>query len=472
MIRFKRILLINPPKTHQGGYIASPLGILYLASYLRKIKNIKVDVVNGTIEGEPAVIKKLKAFKPNLVGISSLTPGRHQALKLAYIAKKINPRSKTVLGGIHPSLMWKQIMEVYPQVDYVVRGEGELALTNLVLGKKISSINGLVWRKRNKKVVCNPELEFIKELDSIPFPAWGLIDPLKYPPLGQGVYNGIDLEKEPRFSIIFSRGCMACCTFCSSWIVWKGYRYRSGKNVADEIEMLVEKYNARHFAFYDDTLTGNRDEVINFCKEVIKRKLKLAIHGTTRVDKVDEELLIWMKRAGFYEISYGIESGSPAMLSKINKKTNLNKISQAAKLTKKAKIRFCALMMFGLPTETKVDRLLTEKLLKKIKPDDIGTVGTVWIFPGTPLYIQAKHTKLINDSFWLGKKPYYVYRGGIGGDPINWGLRIQDELKFAISDTFLEKPLNKLFIKTKRVIRKLSISKISFRGKNKKYLTN
>ncbi|MDO8658648.1 MAG: radical SAM protein [Candidatus Levybacteria bacterium] len=455
MIRFKRILLINPPKTHQGGYITSPLGILYLASYLRQFKQIKVDVINGTIEGESAVREKLKTFRPNLVGISSLTPGRHEALKVATIAKKVNSKCKTVLGGIHPSLMWKQIMENYPQVDYIVRGEGELTLTDLVMGKKLSSIKGLVWRKINNQIVPNPEQEFIKDLDSIPFPAWDLINPLIYPPRGEGIYNGIDLAKQPRFSIIFSRGCMACCTFCSSWIVWKGYRYRTGKNVADEIEMLVKNYNAKHFAFYDDTLTGNRKEVITFCKEIIKRKLKLAFHGTTRVDRVDEKLLCWMKKAGFYEISYGIESGSPAMLLKINKKIDLDKIFLAAKLTKKVKIRFCALMMYGLPRETQQDRLLSEKLLKKLKPDVIGTVGSIWIFPGTPLYIQAKHAKLIKDSFWLGRKPYYIYRGGLGGDPINWKLRIKDEITLSLANTFFEKPLNTFNARLERLMKKL-----------------
>lgn len=456
MIRFKKILLVNPPRTHQGGYITSPLGILYLASYLRQFKYIKVDVVNGTIEGESAVREKLKTFKPDLVGISSLTPGRHEALNVARIAKKINPKCKTVLGGIHPSLMWKQIMENYPQVDYIVRGEEELTLTDLVLGKKINNIKGLVWKRRNKEITCNPDQEFIKYLDSIPFPAWDLIDPLIYPPRGEGIYNGIDLTKEPRFSIIFSRGCMACCTFCSSWIVWKGYRYRTGKNVVDEIEMLVKKYKAKHFAFYDDTLTGNRKEIITFCKEVIRRKLKLALHGTTRVDRVDEELLNWMKKAGFYEISYGIESGSPAMLLKINKKTDLDKIFLAAKLTKKANIRVCALMMYGLPGETQQDRLLSEKLLEKLQPDVIGTVGSIWIFPGTPLYIQAKHAKLIDDSFWLSKKPYYIYRGGIGKDPINWRLKIKDELIFILADTSIEKFLNIIFAKTKRIMGKLN----------------
>lgn len=447
--------MFNPPNIEQGGYTPSPLGLLYLAGYLRKNKKLKIKVVDAARLGKQSAIDALKNFKPDLVGISSLTPGRQEALKLAALVKSINPKCKTILGGIHPTIMWEQIMEYYPQVDFIARGEGEITLWELVNGEKISKINGLIWRKRNKTIINNGDRLLIRDLNTIPFPAWDLIDPHIYPAWGRGSYNGIDLEKETRYSIIFTRGCMGYCTFCSSWMIWKGYRWRTGKNVADEMEMLVKRYNAKHFAFYDDTLTGNREEIISFCREIIRRRLKVALHATTRVDKVDKELLSWMKKAGFYEIAYGIESGSPAMLLKINKRTDLQKIFTAARLTKQAKMRFFALMMYGLPTETKRDKLLSEKLVQKLRPDGIGTVGEVWIFPGTALYEQAKNAYLIDDAFWLGYKPYYIYRGGIGGDPIDWRLRIKDEVSFLIRDTFLEKPVELFFVKATRLNTKI-----------------
>ena len=371
------------------------------------------------------------------------------------MVKKLIPKCKTILGGVHPTIMWKQLMDSYPQIDFIARGEGEITLWELVNGKKISEIKGLIWRKRNNTTVNNGDRPLIADLNQIPFPAWDMIDPDIYPAWGKGSYNGIDLAKEVRYSIIFTRGCMACCTFCSSWKIWKGYRWRTGKNVADELEMLVKRYNAKHLAFYDDTLTGNKEELINFCREIIKRKLKVALHATTRVDKVDRELLSWMKKAGFYEIAYGIESGSPGMLVKINKRTDLKKIITAARLTKQAKIRFFALMMYGLPRETIKDKLLSEKLIEKIKPDGIGTVGETWIFPGTALYEQAKNAGLIDDKFWLGYKPYYIYRGGIGGDPINWRLKIKDEVTFLLRDTFLERPVELFFVKAARLNKKI-----------------
>lgn len=445
MPRFQNILLINLPGAEQSGYTPSPLGILYLAAYVRKyLKQVRVEIVDGAIEGEASVFKKIEKNKPDLVGLSVMTPSRHEAIKIANFAKKIRPSCKIVLGGIHPTLMWKQMMENYPVIDYIIKGEGEAIFLDLVKGKKLDLINGLVYKSINK-IINNPERKLIQNLNKIPFPAWELIDHLKYPPRGTGIENGINLEKEIRYPIIFSRGCMGTCTFCSTWRIWKGYRFRSGKNVADEVEMLVKKFKAKHFVFQDDTLTGSRKEMIIFCQEIIKRKIKIAIFGTTRVDYVDEKLLKLMKKIGFYKLSYGVESGSPRILLSINKKTDLEQIKKACDLTKKAGIQICALMMFGLPGEKEKDRQLTRKLLKQIKPDEVGTIGEIWIFPGTRLFQQAKEAKLIDDNFWLRKRPYYIYRGGISGDPINRKLLFNDWYKFYLEKTFLGKIINHLY---------------------------
>ena len=435
--RFNNILLVNSPGTEADGYKPNPLGILYLASYLRKYcKGMKIGVVDGAFCGEEEVKRRILTDKPNLVGLSALTPSRHNALKIAKYAKRNIGNCRVVLGGIHPTLMWKQLMMNYPYIDYIVKGEGEETLFDLVSGKNLRSIEGLVWRS-GKQIVENIDRVMIQNLDKIPFPARDLLNPMKYPARGEGVFNGINLETEPRVPIIFSRGCMGTCTFCSSWRIWKGYRYRLGRNVADEIESVITDYGAKHFAFQDDTLTGNREEIINFCNEIIRRKIMIAIFGTTRVDMVDGKLLRIMRKAGFYEISYGIESGSPRMLQKINKKTDLELIKNAVKNTKKAGISVCALMMFGLPGETEKDRLLTRNLLNEIKPEQLGCLGVVLIFPGTVLYEQAKLAGLISDKFWLGKRPYYIYRGGIGEDPVDKKLLFKDWHSFYVEKTLL-----------------------------------
>ena len=375
-MKYRRILLVNPPKVDQGGYKPSPLGLLYLAAYLQKhCPQAQVRVTDGAIQGKEAVLQTCRSFRPDLIGISILTPGRHQGLHIATEIKRLLPRSKTIFGNVHATIMWKQLMSQYKQVDYIARGEGEQTLYELVVGKPTSSIKGLVWRSR-KKILKNIDRPMIVDLNKLPFPAWDLVDPLMYPARGEGLINDIDLAKEVRFPVIFSRGCMGACTFCSSWMIWKGYRYRNGKLVADEIEMLCKRYNAKHFVFQDDTLTGNQKEIISFCKEIIKRKLKVAIYGTTRVDKVNLKMLNYMKKAGFYELSFGIESGSPAMLLKINKRTDIQLIKKAVDLTRKAHIKVNALMM-------KIE-YYQKNLLKILTPMRLELLGLCGFFLGLP----------------------------------------------------------------------------------------
>jgi len=435
VLRFSKVLLINPPGAEQSGYTPPPLGILYLASYLRSIHpTIKVDIVDGAIKGESEVLKRISSSQPDLVGLSVMTPNRLIAVRLSQKIKKICP-CQIVFGGVHPTLMWQQMLTKYKVIDYIVKGEGEITLAELVSNKPFGSIRGLVWKKNNQ-IIDNPDRPLIGNLDNLPFPAWDLVNPFDYPPRGTGITNGINLEQTPRIPIIFSRGCMGSCSFCSTWKIWRGYRSRSGNNVFKEIKILHDKYHLRHFAFQDDTLTGNHQEIINFCRQIIQSKLKVALFGCTRVDFVDLELLKTMKAAGFYEISYGIESGSPSILRSINKKTNIATALKAATLTKKAGLKICILMMYGLPAETPHDRQLSQKLVEKINPDEIGSLGQTWILPGTAIYHQAKKSRLLTDNFWLTPQPYYVYRGGIGNDPVDRKTLFKDWYQWN-SQTFL-----------------------------------
>lgn len=440
--RFSRILLVNPPKVQQCGYTPPPLALMFLASYLREDNpQVTVEIYDAALYGEKGLKERISTYKPDLLGMTVLTPARHEALQMAGFTKKTKPECRVVLGGVHPSIMWQQMMENYPQIDFIVIGEGEVTLSELASNKPLEKIDGLVWRKQ-QKIIKNQSRKFIQNLDDLPMPAWELINPRDYPPWGTGVFNGINLESETRFPLTFSRGCFGTCTFCSSWRIWRCYRSRSGDKVADEVEFLYHRYSARHFYFCDDTLTGDRDEIIKFCREVARRKLKIALNSSTRVDLVDIELLRLMHQAGFYQLSFGIESGSKKMLTKINKKTDLAKIKKAIMMTKKAGIGVCALMMYGLPGEDGEDRQLTQKLLATTKPDEIGTIGEVWIFPGTALYEQAKTAGILNDRFWLTKKPYYIYRGGIDGDSTDWTGVIKDFMKFY----FLNSKLGNLIV--------------------------
>jgi len=403
----KRVLLINPPETEQSDFSNPPLGLLYLASSLLK-ENISVEVIDGCLEGWEKLEQKIRIYKPDIVGVTCLTPDRKKALRVAKIAKEINKNALIVLGGVHPTIMYEQLLNNYSFIDICVLGEGEKTLIEIVQNNDYSNIDGIAYKRDNKIIVTKPR-KYVENLDEIPFPAWHLIDLQRYPSRGKGIFNGVDLSRDVRVSIIFSRGCVGRCSFCSTWWIWRGWRCRSAKNMADEIELLNDKFKISHFCFADDALTVDRLATLDLCNEIIKRKLKIAFHVTTRVDLVDEELLNKLKEAGCYNIAYGIETASSNLLEKMGKGIDIDTSKKAILLTKKIGIKTTALLIAGSEGETIKTVNQTVNFLKETQPDEVGSVGGLWILPGTKLYFNCKKLNFIDDKFWLGDKPHKLY---------------------------------------------------------------
>lgn len=410
-----RVLLINPPEAEQITFNNPPLALLYLAGTLKK-HGIRVKVIDGFFCGWGGVKKEIKTFKPTIVGVPCLTPFRHKSYRVAKIVKKIDPKILTVFGGVHSTIMHKQLIKNYPFIDIVVRGEGERVLLKIAQDKDLKRIKGITYRKEGETIINSPQ-EYVKNLDTIPFPAWEMIDLKKYPPLplGEGVFDGIDIRKEPRVSVVFSRGCPGKCTFCSTWWIWRGWRCRSGKNMANEIELLHKKYGIKHFCFADDCMTADEEKTIDLCDEIIKRKLKIVFVITTRTDVVSLKMLRKLKRAGCYAIHYGIESVSPKILERMNKINEVENAYKAVELTKRADIKASALMITGSVGDTIATINQSIRFLQKTKPDFISTAGGLWVFPGTKVYHYLKKKGRIDDSFWLTKKPMGTYKESFSG---------------------------------------------------------
>lgn len=312
------------------------------------------------------------------------------------------------MGGAHPTIMSGQILDQYSYVDYVVCGEGEETLLELAQEKAPAQINGLAYREGGI-AIKNPPRKYCKNLDDLPFPAWHLVDLKRYPARDSGVIRGIDLAKETRVSIIFSRGCKGHCDFCSSWWIWKGWRHRSSKNMVDEIEMLYTDHGIRHFCFADDAMTVDRQATIELCDEIVARKLSIAFHVTTRTDCVDALVLQKLKEAGCYKIAFGIETGSPHLLEQMGKENDIATAELAIRLAKEAGITVTALMIVGNVGETSQTVKETINFLRRVRPDELGCVGGLWVLPGTKLYQDCKRSGFINDDFWLSNEPYKLY---------------------------------------------------------------
>lgn len=192
----KRVLLVNPPESKQDGFFNPPLGLLYLAGVLREA-GAHVAVADGCLDGWPAITEKIKNFEPHMVGVTCLTPERKAALRVARLAKEYHPQTVTVMGGAHPTIMDRQILENYAYVDVIARGEGEETIRDIAREVPLAEIAGISWR-RGHEIVRNRLRPPIQDLGTIPFPAWDLVDLNRYPARGHGVVNAINLAEVPR----------------------------------------------------------------------------------------------------------------------------------------------------------------------------------------------------------------------------------------------------------------------------------
>lgn len=359
------VLLINPPARciSMEPIIVPPLGLLYLAAMCEK-ESINVSVLDAfalrmTWE---KFEKELRSLQPDIIGISSMTPVIDVYEKAAQIARKYC--KYIIMGGPHISAYRSRIFIDIPEVDYGLAGEAEQTFISLIEClqqnnfKAISKIPGIISRD-----YCNPSAPTIKDVDSLPFPARHLTPIKKY------TYS---LSKyQPVFTMMTSRGCPYQCIFCDKTVSGSKYRPRSPENVIAEIEHLVSNYYAKSIIIYDDLFTIDKKRTIEICKQIINKKIKIEWKCEGRVDRIDDEMLEWMKKAGCSTIAYGVESGNIESLKFLKKNFTPQQIQNAFKLTKKYKIKTLAYFILGIPNESYKKALKSINFAININPDYI-----------------------------------------------------------------------------------------------------
>ncbi len=374
------IVLIHPYITvrEKNIYLSEPLGIVCLASYLIHVfkEKVKIDVLDLYALGsgipiaqddfyvlgkndETFMREELEKLSPDLIGITcNFTAYALDALEVANKVKNIFPRVPIVLGGAHATIEAEKIMKDARSVDYVVRGEGEIILTNLIkflMGEVlINDIQGLTFRDSKGVVVSNPDRELIKDLDILPIPDRSFIDMEFYKESNKKCVWYV--RKEPVATIMTSRGCPYNCIFCSTKVVWgKIWRPRGIEKVFEEIEMLVSKYGIREIVINDDQFFTKRDRIDKFCEYFIKRKLDLtfAVDAGVSIWLVDKALLKKMREAGFYSIRFPIETGNETTLKFIRKPVDLHKSKILIKEANQLGFWTSANFIIGFPYETK-----------------------------------------------------------------------------------------------------------------------
>lgn len=391
-----KILLLNPPFTDYGGLEghggkAAPLNLAYLAAYLR-LKKPHLDISILDCEGlrlkYEQIESRLRDLAPDVIAITLPTPAFVQGIEVSKIAKRLNPKVKVIVGGPHPTAFPIETTGE-DSIDISVYGEGEVTFTDIIgqleTSGPLADIRGIAYKDENSNVKLNPPQPLISDLDSVPFPARDLLPlDIYFPPPTKRESN------KNSANMVTSRGCPYECTYCMARIIWnKKVRFRSVKNVVDEIEECVKKYNLGEFNFHDELFTLKRDRTIEICREIQRRKLDIAWVCMVRVDYVWEDVLREMKKAGCKKIMFGFESGSQEILDTMKKKTNIKQAIDAVKLVKKVGIKTAGNFMFGNIGET------DESIRKSIDLAKLLNTDTVAFFiaspyPGTEFYEIAK----------------------------------------------------------------------------------
>jgi len=398
-----KITLINV-QISEGNNIVPPLGILYIASVL-EMMNHEVQV----FDIDPDVndcIDEIKTFSPRIIGISCYTNTYKKALRLNKNLRQELPESLFIAGGVHATARPLETMtEMRP--DYLIYAEGERAITQLVnfienqqTYSELANIKGLYyWIDGEIKYNGPPDL--IDDLDSIPFPARHLLnfDPYLVPP---GMIRGF---VRGRVTTIFtSRGCPYPCTYCaSSNVQGKKVRRRSAENVVRELELLVKNYKINGFYICDDLVTEDHDWMIEFSGKLEDKNLNLAWACQSRVDTLDEQMLVAMKRSGCVQIDFGVESGSDKTLKTMKKSTTVEAARSVFAMTSKVGVRSCATFIIGFPQETEKDMEETFNLAKEINAD-FTAFYFLTPYPGTPIYHTAVENNWLDPSLAQSEK--------------------------------------------------------------------
>ena len=345
-----------------------PIGLMYIAAALEKA-GFKVQVLdNYLMKKTTSEVKQfVSSLNPQIVGITCGSATYSRCVETAKVIKEVLPSCRIVAGGWHASYVPDTLLNI-PEIDYVVMGEGERAITQLatsiINGEEPTAmtIPGIACRRQGKNIKNPPK--FIENLDEIPYPAWHLL-PLE---LYDRVIEYLNVKPADVMSI--SRGCVFNCGFCETRKLWGNIcRAFSPQRVINEIEYLQSKYGTKGIYFINDNFTLRKKETIELCNLMIKNKLDLEWVCDTRVDLVDEELLEVMSKAGCKTIWFGVESGSQKVLQRIGRNTSLEQIETAFKLCRKNGIQTACSFMLGTPDETLKDMEASLKFAKKLNPD-------------------------------------------------------------------------------------------------------
>lgn len=446
-MRIEKVLLINLPEEGQCAdfytpkyaidsfSVYPPLGLLYVATAIKDSYAVEiVDVValHYTIE---ETVREIIHRSPSVLGISLQT---FRLYPMAEIVKRVKAKlshTVVVVGGPHTTLYPVETLNL-PGVDYVITGDGEMpfkalldALSNDAIDD-LKNIAGLVFRTEQNTIERNP-------------PEYGLLDNIKIPDrslLDYRYYYTAADEQEQVVTMISSRGCPFQCIFCD--VQEKRYRWRSARNVVDEMENISKSYSSPLIHIFDDTFNLSKKRVVEICDELRRRKLTVNWTTRARVSPCDEEMVAAMKDAGLKRVHLGVESGSVITLENIKKGIKKEQIIKAFELYRKYDIDILAYFIIGFDWETKKDINDTIGFIKKIKPT-YTMANTLYPAAKTVIYDDLMKQGKITKDFWqeFAENPVKDFRL-----PQYRNLKTQRYLKRKLDEIYLTFYLSPTFV--------------------------
>lgn len=433
--RFRFLATTVGRRNFRYPWLTHPVGIMSLASIVRSEFDAQVRVINqraNNLSNETLITEIIK-FNPDVVGLSAFTPHKYD---LAYICKKLKqiiPNALIIVGGPHASAVHSEILRE-TDADIAVPGEGEIALKKIINSywsdESWEKIPGIIWRDKYGDIITNPgHLDFVQELDTLPFPAYDLIDLQPYwrlrflPPETSSKY----------ITLISSRGCPYGCKWCHN-IFGKKFRVHSAERVVEEISFFQKKYGVSNFNFHDDVFNFDHKRLLEICELIQKRNLKvnLFFENGLRADILEESEIDALNAAGMHFFASGLETGSHRLQDFMGKRLNISRYLHNIEYAARKHIFTLGYAMIGFPTETvkemweTIDTVCSSSL-------HMASFHTVVPFPGSEIYkmaLEACPDKIRNFDYKIDNFASSPFNISAENDDVVWHIQRQANRKF------------------------------------------
>ena len=348
-----------------------PIGIMQLASWLEKFGH---DVVLHDCLGPfaPSGISKnvdiILASAPELVGFSATTSGFMDAVEMARHIREKRPEIRIIFGNVHGSSLGAPILEHFPEIDYLVIGEGEGPLLDIANGRPLGEVGNLIYRGPNGRIVVNARRDRIIDLDELPFPAYQKLEGFPHAyhlPL-------FSYEKRHGATMITSRGCPYTCSFCDRTVFERLYKTNSPRYIYKHMQYLRDHFGVYHINMYDDLFTAKKERVLELCDLLIAKPLGMRFNCAIRAGHTSDEMLRNLKQAGALMVSLGIESADPEMMRRHKAGITLDAVRETVRSIHAAGLRAKGLFIFGMPGETPETIKTTSDFILSLELDDMN----------------------------------------------------------------------------------------------------